>query len=136
VIAMRLVAAIFVAMHGLGHIIWFFSTWMQRALGKEGRAQFETRRHSFLVSPRGPIGRTMGILSLLVIAGFMLTAWGIWIETTWWPPLLFVSAATSMVVVVSMWNPIFRLSVRAILANAALTAATLMPWGEQILGAH
>jgi hypothetical protein len=29
---MRLAAANFVAIHGLGHIVWFFSTWMPVAL--------------------------------------------------------------------------------------------------------
>ncbi len=133
---MRLAAAIFVAIHGLGHIVWFFSTWTQRALGQQGREQLEAHRHNFLVEPKGSSGKLIGILSLLVIAGFGATAWGIWIEASWWPPLLITSALTSMVVILTMWNPIMRLSVRALLANIGLTAATLMPWGERILGSH
>lgn len=138
---MRLAATIFVAIHGLGHIVWFFSTWAQRVLGKEGRAHLEAHRRDFLVKPEAAGGRAIGTLSLFVLAGFVATAWGIWIEASWWPPLLIGSAIASMVVVLSMWNPIkapgpVALSVRALLADLGLGAATLMPWGERFLGAH
>ena len=33
---MRLAATIFVAIHGIGHVLWFFSTWTQPDAG-EGR---------------------------------------------------------------------------------------------------
>ncbi len=138
---MRLAAAIFVAIHGLGHIVWFFSTWTQRVLGREGRAQLEAHRRAFLVEPRAAGGRAIGILSLFVLAGFVATAWGIWNEASWWPPLLIGSAVASTVVIFTMWNPIkapgpVPLSVRALLADIGLGAATLMPWGERFLGAH
>jgi len=138
---MRIAAAIFVGMHGVGHIIWFFSTWTQRILGREGRAQLETHRDDFVVEPKAAGGKAVGILSLLVMAGFVASAWGIWNETSWWPPLLIGSAGASMLVILSMWNPIkapgpLSLSVRALLANIGLGAATLMPWGERFLGTH
>jgi hypothetical protein len=138
---MRLAAVIFVAIHGIGHIVWFFSTWTQRVLGKEGRAQLQARRGDFLVEPRAVAGRTVGILSLLVVVGFITAAWGIWNEAVWWPPLLIGSAIASVVVVSSMWNPIkapgpVPISVRALLADIGLGAAALMPWGERFLGAH
>ena len=137
---MRLAAAIFVAIHGLGHIVWFFSTWMPIALGKEGRAMLEDHR-DFLVEPKGPGGKTVGILSLVVIAGFGATAWGIWTEASWWPVLLIGSAVASLLVIFGMWNPIkapgpIPISVRALLADVALGAATLMAGGERFLGAH
>lgn len=133
---MRLAAAIFVAIHGLGHIIWFFTTWVQEALGKDGQEQLDKRRPYFLISPTGSLGRALGILSLVVIVGFAATGWGIWTEASWWPSLLLASAISSMAVILAMWNPIFRLSVRALLADVGLVAATLMPWGDRILGAH
>jgi hypothetical protein len=35
---MHIAAAIFVALHGLGHVVWFIATWAQRSLGDSGRA--------------------------------------------------------------------------------------------------
>lgn len=138
---MRLAAAIFVAIHGVGHIVWFFSTWMPVALGSEGRAMLDTHREGFLVEPKGPGGKVVGILSLAVIAGFGASAWGIWTEVSWWPVLLISSAVTSLLVIFGMWNPIkapgpVPISIRALLADIGLTVATLMPWGERFLGTH
>jgi len=53
---MRVAAAVFVAMHGLGHIIWLFSTWMQPALGKEGRAELELPPASLSCRAKEPDG--------------------------------------------------------------------------------
>lgn len=133
---MRIAAAIFVALHGLGHIIWFFSTWTQSALGKEGRAELEDHQRHFLVKPLSAAGRLLGILSLLVLVGFVTAAWAIWTEASWWPPLLIGSIGASMVVTLAMWNPMLTVGFRALLANIGLGAAVLMPWGERFLGAH
>jgi hypothetical protein len=138
---MRIAAAVFVAIHGFGHIVWFFSTWMPVALGKEGRAMLESQREHLLVRPTGVGGRIVGALSVAVVAGFGVTAWGIWTEAPWWPPLLIGSAVASLLVIFGMWNPIkapgpVAISMRALLADIGLAAATLMPWGDRILGAH
>lgn len=137
---MRLVAAIFVAIHGLGHIVWFFATWMPVALAQQGRAMLEARRPDLLVDPTSRVGKLVGIGSVLVLAGFAASAWGIWTETSWWPPLLIASSVASLIVVFGMWNPIkapgpVPLSIRAILADVGLAAATLMPW-DKVLGAR
>ena len=129
---MRLAAADFVAIHGLSHIVWFFSTWAPIALAQQGRAMLEERRGHLLVAPKSPIGRLVGALSLLVIAGFGASAWGIWREASWWPPLLIASALASLVVISGMWNPIkapgpVPISIRALLADIGLAAATLCP---------
>ena len=138
---MRLAAAIFVAIHGLGHIVWFFSTWMPVALGQQGRTMLEERSEHLLVDPKSANGKIVGAVSLLVIAGFAASAWGIWSEASWWPPVLIGSVIASLLVIFGMWNPIqapgpIPISVRALLADVALGAATLMPWGERFLGAH
>jgi hypothetical protein len=133
---MRVAAAIFIAAHGIGHVIWFMSTWRQTALGSEGMSELKTRRSYFMVDPRGPAGRTLGILSLLAAVGFLASAWGIVVEASWWPYTLVGSATISIPVVVGMWNPVGTVSARAFLADLLLLAATFMPWGEKVLGAH
>jgi hypothetical protein len=135
---MKLAATIFVALHGLGHIVWFFSTWTPRALGEEGRAQLEAHRKDLLVQPGAMGGKMIGLLSLLVMFGFGATAWGIWTEASWWPALLIGSAIASLIVILSMWNPIkppgpVSISVRALLADIGLTMATLLPWGDKLI---
>lgn len=133
---MRLAAAIFVALHGLGHIIWFMATWARWSLGGSGRADLAKHEQGFLVGALTPAGRAVGLLALVVLGGFLATAWGIWTQAAWWPQLLIGSAVASTVVLVVMWNPVLTVSVRALLADIGLAAATLMPWGDRIFGAH
>lgn len=133
---MRIAAAVFVAAHGLGHIIWFMATWAQWSLGGSGRADLAKHEKGFLVPALSPIGKLVGLLALAVLGGFLATSWGIWTQTSWWPELLIGSAAASMVVLVLIWNPVLTVSIRALLANIGLAAATLMPWGDRILGSH
>ena len=55
---MRTAAAIFVAMHGVGHVIWFMCAWTPSVLGKIRRAGFLS-------------------ISLIALIGFAVSAWGI-----------------------------------------------------------
>ena len=138
---MRLAAAIFVAIHGIGHIVWFFATWMPVALAAQGREMLEGRRPHLLVDPKSGAGKLVGVVSVTVIAGFVASGWGIWTEASWWPPLVIASSVASLVVILGMWNPIrapgpVSISARALLADGGLAAATLLPWGDRLLGAH
>jgi len=138
---MRTFAAVFVAMHGLGHLVWLFVALTPVVLGKQGRAMVEERRRALLVDPSTAGGKLVGVLAITVIGGFLASAWGIWFESSWWPVTLIPSAVASLVIVTAMWNPIkapgpVTLSVRALLADVGLAAATLMPWGERLLGAR
>lgn len=48
---MRLIAAMFAAMHGLGHLVWFFTTSAPMALGKQARQHLDARRPFLVVDP-------------------------------------------------------------------------------------
>jgi hypothetical protein len=126
---MRTAAAIFVAMHGVGHVIWFMCAWTPSVLGK-------IRRAGFLSNPNGMAGKALGVISLIALIGFAVSAWGIWTEVPWWPPLLVGSVAVSVPVLLAFWNPVGTVSFNALLADIALGAATLMPWGERLPGSH
>lgn len=129
---MRLAAAVFVAAHGVGYSIWFMSTWLPSVMGT---------KDSNLTLPAsapatGPVGRTLGILALAVLVGFVASAWGIWQQVPWWPASLISSAVVATPIALLMWNPVGVVSVPATVANVCLVAATVMPWGEQFLGAR
>lgn len=129
---MRIAASIFVAAHGIGFSIWFLSTWMPATLG--GSAKHLT----FLpeAPATGAVGKALGIVALAVMVGFVLAAWGIWQQASWWPILLTGSAIASLPVAMAVWNPVGVVSVLATLASVALMAASVMPWGERFLGPH
>jgi hypothetical protein len=149
---MRLAAALFVAAHGIGYVIWFMNAWTPAALGRRpedptappgtappgtappGTAPPGTGRPG--IAATGRLGKALGLLSLAVVVGFLAAAWGIWEQAAWWPAVLLASAVASFPVALSVWSPVGIVSVPATLASVALIAATLMPWGDRFLGPH
>jgi hypothetical protein len=129
---MRTATALFVAAHGVGYSIWFLSAWTPSLLG--GSAAHLLGRPD--VPSTGAVGKALGVMALVVLAGFLAAAWGVWQAAAWWPVLLLASAGLSLLVAVAVWNPVGIVSVPATAASVALIAATLMPWGERFLGSH
>ena len=64
---MRIAAAIFVGMHGAGHVVWFLATWFQGALGTQGREELDAHRPYFAVQPDTLTGKLLGVASLVVL---------------------------------------------------------------------
>jgi hypothetical protein len=126
---MRVAAAVFVALHGLGYSLWFLSSWFASSVGRGER--------TLLVggTSTGGLGRFVGLLALLVVAGFLVSAWAIWAQVSWWPCPLVGSIALAIPIAL-LWNPTGSVSAFATLANVGLLAATFMPWGERVVGSH
>jgi hypothetical protein len=51
----------------------------------------------------GGLGKATGLLSLLLVAGFLVTAWGIFTETLWWEPVGVITSIVSLIAVVIPW---------------------------------
>lgn len=127
---MRTAAALFIAAHGIGYSIWFLGSWIPAALGAGDRELV------LLGQPAtGPIGKALGLLALAALAGFLAAAWGLWQQTGWWQIVL-LSTMPVAVPIALLSNPVAGVSVMATLANIGLVAATLMPWGDRLLGGH
>lgn len=88
---MRIAAALFVAVHGVGYSIWFLSAWIPSALGTD------SKQLTVGEAPvTGSIGKAVGVVALLVLAGFVVSAWGIWQQASWWPVSLLASAVAAV----------------------------------------
>lgn len=127
---MRIAAALFVAAHGIGYSVWFMSAWAPATLGGPEKTM------AVVDAPAsGGAGKAVGVLALVVVAGFLAAAFGIWQQTAWWPAAL-VATIAAAVPIGLLWNPVGNVSAMATLANIGLLAATLMSWGDRFLGAH
>jgi hypothetical protein len=129
---MRLAVSIFVAAHGIGFSIWFMSAWTPAALDADAK--------NVTLLPdtpaTGALGKVLGLLALLVLVGFLATAWGVWQQAAWWPTAMIGTAVPSLLVALAVWNPVGIVSVPATLASVALLLATATPFGERLLGPH
>jgi len=128
---MRIAAALFIAAHGVGYILWFMASWMPAALGT-GSKQLSIGEGVVT----GRLGKAIGLVALVVLAGFLVAAWGVWQQASWWPTVLVASALAAFPTALAVWNPVGNVSMMAGLANVGLLAATFMPWGERLLGPH
>ncbi len=127
---MRIAAALFVAAHGIGYSIWFLGSWTPDVLGASDKNLV------IVDAPAtGAAGKAAGVLAVLVLAGFLASAWGIWQQTGWWPSTL-LTTMVAAVPIALLWNPVGNVSAMATMANVGLIAATLMPGGDRFLGAH
>jgi hypothetical protein len=119
----RVAIAVFAMLHGVGHTLWFLGAWFPRSHVTSDRSwllPFDVRLTS-------PVGKAMGLLSLLATGSFLAVGIGLWVGTAWWPGLL-LGAATISIVVVVPWGPVaVPASVNAMLANTALLTLLLVP---------
>ena len=128
---LRIGVALFTAAHGIGFVLWFLITWLPSTLGGA------TRSLSFTDAPAtGFLGKSFGILALLVLAGFLISARGIWRQTSWWPETLGATAAVAIPTAWSVWNPVGDVSSMAELANVALLVVALLSSGRRFLAAN
>jgi hypothetical protein len=76
----RVLLALLLVMHGIGHIIWFLAAWTPiRAGVREGPWVLPGD-----VTIRSPIGKILGLLALLVVAIFVFAAGGLLLKQPWW----------------------------------------------------
>jgi hypothetical protein len=102
----RTIAALVVAAHGIGFTLWFLAAWVpavKPGRGYEGRMGGSHLVFSNDVPVTGGLGKATGLLSLLLVAGFLVTAWGIFTETSWWEPVGVITSIVSLIAVVIPW---------------------------------
>lgn len=73
------------------------------------------------------MGKAFGLIALLLVAGFLATAWGIFTGATWWPRIGLVSAVAAMALVIPWWNIVSPTSAfGATVVNAVVIVAAII----------
>ena len=120
-ISLRNVAAVIVAAHGVGFSLWFVTSWFGTKIGSASQWLFSD------LSITSPVGKLFGLLALILIVGFLATAWGIFSSASWWPEVGLVSAVVAMAVVIPWWNVVTPTNaLGAFAVNAALIAGAFI----------
>ena len=96
---MKLIMAVIIAFHGLGHIMGPLVTF--GVLQTEGFS-----RTSWLLADRLHLSQgaqqVLSLLWIVVLMGFAATAYGLWFGLGWWRMLAWVNVALSALVI-GMW---------------------------------
>ncbi len=123
-IDMRLIFTIILLVHGIGHMLGVISI-----VG--GLIKYPDFTHtSWLFSDRlglnETIVRALGMLWLVVTAGFVAAAWGYWSDLAWWRPLTWVMVLLSVGLFVLWWNAFTsNIPIQANVGNIVIIAGLL-----------
>ena len=128
----RLLVVVFLAMHGLGHFVWFLAAWTRvRAGVGDGRWGLPGN-----VSVRSPLGKVWGVLALLAVVLFMWASLALLAGSPGWRGLTFLGIVVSFVAV----GPWRRASpgstwLVAILADLVLLILLALPLSVELVAA-
>ncbi len=116
---LRILLAIVVAAHGIGHVLFL--------LPLLGAANWGQSVQSWLFGA-GPLARIAGALIwLLAIIGFLAVAFGIFQETDWWRTVALVSAGVSTLGLLLFWvRPAGSPVISALVFNLLVAGALLV----------
>lgn len=97
--AIRLVLAVVVGAHGVGHVLF--------APLADSVMKLPASGHSWLLTGvlgDGPAQMVASGVAVLLVGLFLAGAYGIFAETDWWRPLLIVASVASAALIVAYWN--------------------------------
>ena len=120
----KLIMALIIAFHGLGHIMGPLVTF--GVLKTEGFGGA-----SWLLSDRLNLNQTtqkaLSLLWIVALIGFAATAYGLWFGLGWWRMLAWVNVALSVLVIGAWWTSFpGNIPLQANLGNVAIVAGMLL----------
>lgn len=127
----RILVVIFLAMHGIGHIIWFLGAWTQLKVGMKDGAWILPGN----VTIRSPLGKAWGLLALAALVIFVAAALALLVQEPAWRPATSIGVIVSFIAVV----PWLRQSpgttpINAIIANLVLMFLLALPLSVELSG--
>ncbi|MBX3060539.1 MAG: hypothetical protein KF770_29125 [Anaerolineae bacterium] len=116
---LRMVLAVVVAAHGIGHILFLMPLISSTNWGQVSQ--------SWLLGGGGLARGVGAVIWLVSLVGFVAAAFGIFRETDWWQTVAVVSAAVSTVGLVLFWTrPSTSPALSALIFNLLVLAALLI----------
>jgi hypothetical protein len=127
---LKIVIAIVLLMHGVGHIMGIFAAWTTVPMGFSNNSWIL----SGSVTITSPIGRAFSLLWLAATLITVAAGWGLLTNQEWWRPLAIAGAILSLVVFIP-WATVAPSGsvVGAIAVDVLVLIALLGPWQEQVV---
>jgi hypothetical protein len=125
----RWAVVVFIAIHGVGHAIWFVGAWIPRLSLMNDRPWILSGD----VRISSPTGRLLSLLALVALVGFVGVAWGLAMGEAWWTERVIASAVVSLVAVVPWWRSSpGSTALAATVADVALIVLALLPFADKL----
>lgn len=136
-IILRIVVAITLLGHGLGHVVGFLGSWTKSQLGLPD--------YAFNQSPwllpgdiliQSTIGKVFGVIWLVSMGAFVVAAIGLLAKHSWWTTIVIIASFLSLLVVLPWWNsftPGIMSKRSAVFVDIVVLVALLGPWKDELL---
>lgn len=125
----KLITVLVLVGHGVGHVMA-----PQAAFVPPGA--FPRNAHALLAGMTigSTAGKALSLLWLFPMVGFVLGTYGLWVDASWWRPVLVVSAVVSITAILPWWKVMPTFSYLGALAiDVLVLVAVLTPWGDQLI---
>lgn len=133
---LRIIVAIILLGHGIGHVVGFLGSWTKLRIFPE---------YPFNESPwilpgdifiQSAVGKVFGIFWLISMGAFFAAAIGLIMEQSWWTTIAVIASFLSLLAVIPWWNtftPGIMSKWSAVLVDIIVIAALLGPWKDELL---
>lgn len=127
---LRLIFALALGMHGVGHVLFLANAWGYWKTTAERASLFADVLHA-----GQPLEGTLGLLWLVPLAGFVAATWGFIANDGRWDVLAFSSAIVSSVLLLMWWSGLNASSAFfAILFNMVVMVGLILLRQPHLLG--
>ena len=135
-IIFRIVIAIILFGHGIGHVVGFLGSWTKLQLFPELPFNESPWIFSSDVFIQSAVGKVFGIFWLLSMGAFFAAAIGLVANQPWWTTLAVIASFFSLLAVIPWWNtftPGIMSKQSAVLVDIIVLIALLGPWKDVLL---
>ena len=136
-IILRVVIALILFGHGIGHVVGFLGSWTKSQLGFP---DYAFNQSSWLlpgnIVMQSTLGKVFGVIWLVSMGAFFVAAIGLLVRQSWWPTIAIIASITSMVAVLPWWNsftPGIMSKRSAVVVDIIVLAALLGPWKNDLI---
>jgi hypothetical protein len=133
---LRFIIAIFLAGHGIGHIMGFLETWTRWQPFSEPSFNNSPWIFSDSVFIQSTVGKIFGVFWLAAMIGFFAAAIGLIANQSWWVSVAIIASILSLLAVVPWWTtftPGIMSKKSAVVADIIILVALLGPWKDALL---
>jgi cytochrome c biogenesis protein CcdA len=135
-IILRIVIAIILFGHGIGHIMGFLETWTSWQPFSEPSFNESPWIFSDGVFIDSVVGKVFGIFWLVAVIGFFASAIGLIANQSWWSTVAIIASLFSLLAVIPWWNtftPGIMSKKSAVVVDIIILVALLGPWKDVLL---
>ena len=135
-IILRIIFAIILFGHGIGHVVGFLGTWTNWQLFPEPPFNDSPWILPGDVFIQSAVGKVFGIFWLISTGAFFAAAIGLVLKQSWWATVAVIASLLSLLAVIPWWNsftPGIMSKKSAVLVDIIIIVVLLGPWKDTLL---